>query len=311
MIFGIFYFTTIFITLSCHAAVLEPEMAITNARTNCGPISQYFKSMKTMAQVNTAITGVGTAAGAGATIAGIVKANVDKEIEKLIKDVKQRESETGSTQMTTDESREYIEQTMALVGNKTETESPKSKLEQKSKNLGNLRTGLLAGNTATNIAGTIIAVNNRTDEDLRTRIDKCNQAIRDLQDSKMQAQINEVDSTTVQRMEKIINACRDYSILDVNKIDSIAKNAAISSGTGIAVGAAGVITSATANSDKIRKDDTDAGMSKEKNLNTASNVLAAGATIASGVATVFNAQQINTINKAQQIATQCSEALNQ
>ncbi len=308
---GLLYFSVLCIPLPCRATPLEPEAAIANARINCDAISQRFKSMKTMAQINTAVTGVGTAAGAGATIVGIAKANVDKEIEKLINDVKQRESTQGNTSLNIDEGQEFIDSTMALIQNTAKSAPQTSKLEQKSKNLGNWRTGLLAGNTATNIAGTIIAANNRTDSDLRTQLNNCNQAIKDLQDSKMQAQINNADPALVQKMENIIAACRDYDTLDISKIDNKAKGATISSGVGIAVGTAGTITSAVANTDKIRKDDSDAGQTKEKNLNTASNVLAAGATVASGVATVFNAQQINTLNKAQQIATQCSEAINQ
>lgn len=300
-----------FITFTSNGAPLDPAIAITNARMNCDGISQTFKSMKTMAQINTAVTGVGTAAGAGATIVGIAKANVDKEIEKLIHDVKQRENQSGNTSLSIDETQDYIEETMTLVKSAEKNQTPQSKLEQKSKNLGNWRTGLLAGNTATNIAGTIIAANNRTDEDLRTQIDKCVRSIHDLQDSKIQAHIDNTDSAIIQKMDNIINACRDYSTLDVSQIDTKAKGATISSGVGIAVGTAGTITSATANSDKIRNDNTDKGIAKEKNLNTASNVLAAGATVVSGVATVFNAQQISTLNRAHEIATQCSEALNQ
>lgn len=294
-----------FITFTSNGAPLDPAIAITNARMNCDGISQTFKSMKTMAQINTAVTGVGTAAGTGATIVGIAKANVDKEIEKLIHDVKQRENQSGNTRPSIDESQDFIDGTTELVKSAEKNQTPQSKLEQKSKNLGNWRTGLLAGNTATNIAGTIIAANNRTDEDLRTQIDKCVRSIHDLQDSKIQAHIDNTDSAIIQKMDNIINACRDYSTLDVSQIDTKAKGATISSGVGIAVGTAGTITSATANSDKIRNHNT------EKNLNTASNVLAAGATVASGVATVFNAQQISTLNRAHEIATQCSEALNQ
>lgn len=300
-----------FITFTSNGAPLDPAIAITNARMNCDGISQTFKSMKTMAQINTAVTGVGTAAGAGATIVGIAKANVDKEIEKLIHDVKQRETQSGNTRPSIDESQDFIDGTTELVKSAEKNQTPQSKLEQKSKNLGNWRTGLLAGNTATNIAGTIIAANNRTDEDLRTQIDKCIRSIHDLQDSKIQAHIDNTDSAIIQKMDNIINACRDYSTLDVSQIDTKAKGATISSGVGIAVGTAGTITSATANSDKIRNDNTDKGIAKEKNLNTASNVLAAGATVASGVATVFNSQQISTLNRAHEIATQCSEALNQ
>lgn len=295
----------------CMAVPLDPVIAIENAQVNCDRISQSFKSMKTMAQVNTAVTAVGTAAGVGATAVGIAKAGTDKQIEKLINDVKQREARSNNSGMTIEQGQDFIEETMTLVQGKSKSAPEQNQLEQKSKNLGNWRTGLLAGNTATNIAGTIIAANNRTDQDLRAQLDSCVGSIKDLQDSKMQAQINNADMATIQKMERIISACRDYSLLNVDKIDSLAKSAATASGIGIAVGASGTIVSATANSDKIRSDNTDSGMAKEKNLNTASNVLAAGATITSGVATIFNAQQISTLDQAYQIATKCSEALNQ
>lgn len=309
--FNVFFIIPIFTAFSATATPLPPDAAISNARTNCGAISQSFGAMKTMAQINTAVTGIGTAAGAGATIVGITKTSIDKQIEKLISDVQQRESIGGTSGMSIDDGQDFIDQTMELVHNATKSDDTKSELEQRSKKLGNWRTGLLAGSTATNIAGTIIAANNRTDQDLRTQLDKCIQSINDLRDSKIQAQINNADSAVLQKLDNIINACRDYDTLDIRKIDTKAKNASIFSGVGVATGIAGTITSATANSDKIRNDDTEAGITKEKNLNTASNVLAAGTTVASGVATVFNAQQINTLKKAQKIATQCFEALNQ
>ena len=306
--FNIFYIIPTCIAFSCNAAVLEPETAIINARINCDAISQSFGSMKTTAQINTAVTGVGTAAGAGATIVGLAKASTDKQIEKLISDVKQREISRGAFNSNIDDIQDFTESTIALVRSQSKTQiETAEKLEQRSKNLGNWRTGLLATNTATNIAGTIIAANNRTDQDLRTQLNKCIQSIHDLQDSKMQARINNVDPAVLQTMDNIINACRDYDTLDISKIDNKASGAAISSGIGIAVGTAGTITSAAANSDKVRNGDD----AKEKNLNTASNVLAAGATVTSGIATVFNAQQSSTLSKAQKIATQCSEALNQ
>lgn len=309
----IFCIPAVFGVAPCMAVPLDPVIAIESAQVNCDRISQSFKSMKTMAQVNTAVTAVGTATGVGATAVGIAKASLDKQIiEKLINDAKQRAAQGGDSGITDDDQRkEFVEGTVAQVQGKSNSSPKQNQQEQKSKKLGNWRTGLLAGNTATSIAGTIIAVNNRTDQDLRTQLDSCVGSIKDLQDSKMQAQINNADIATVQKMERIISACRDYSLLNVDKIDSLAKSAATASGIGIAVGASGTIVSAAANSDKVRSDDTDSGMAKEKNLNTASNVLAAGATITSGVATIFNAQQISTLNQAYQIATKCSEALNQ
>ena len=67
----------------------------------------------------------------------------------------------------------------------------------------------------------------------------------------------------------------------------------------------GTIVSAIANTDKTRA----AGQDKEKNLNTAANVLAGGTTVASGVAVVFNATQIAAIKRASETADQCEGAL--
>ena len=48
---------------------------------------------------------------------------------------------------------------------------------------------------------------------------------------------------------------------------------------------------------------------KEKNLNTASNILAGGTAVASGVAAVFNATQISAIKKIAKIAEDCEKVL--
>jgi len=64
-----------------------------------------------------------------------------------------------------------------------------------------------------------------------------------------------------------------------------------------------------ANTDKIRDDNTDSGKQKEKNLNTAANVLSGATTVASATATVFNATQISAIKKVATVAQKCTEVL--
>ena len=63
------------------------------------------------------------------------------------------------------------------------------------------------------------------------------------------------------------------------------------------------------NTDATRNDNSDAGKLKEKNLNTASNVLAGASTVASAMATVFNATQISAIKKAASVAEKCTRVL--
>jgi hypothetical protein len=192
--------------------------------------------------------------------------------------------------------------------NKNTKQSEFDKLTQKSKTLGNWRTGLLAGNTATNVAGAIIAGKNTTDGDLQNQIDNCKTAISELRRARGRAGIDGVD---VSEANSIISACEGFENVDISKINTRAKGAMISSAVGAATGLSGTITSAVANSDSVRSQKNADGTrtDKEKNLNTASNVLAGASTVASGVATAFNATQISAIKKVAEVATKCTEAL--
>ena len=180
------------------------------------------------------------------------------------------------------------------------------KLTKQSKNLGNWRTGLMGGATATNVAGAIIAGTNKVDGDLKSQIDNCISNVKTLQNSIMQARINGED---VSEAQSIASACGEYEYVDVSKINNHAEGAMISSIVGAATGLAGTITSATANSNKIRDAQGDAAQQKEKNLNTASNVLAGATTVASATATVFNATQISAIKKVAAVAEKCTGVL--
>lgn len=180
---------------------------------------------------------------------------------------------------------------------------------KQSKRLGNWRTGLVAGNTATNIAGATISSTNKVSDDFSTLIGACRAAVNELRNEWMTARLNGADTKQLDLARHIIDSCGDYDILDVSKINNRADGAMWSSIVGAATGAGGIITSAIANSDKTRNDNSDHGRTSEKNLNTASNVLAVGATVASGTATVFNATQISAIKRAFEIAEKCSGAL--
>ena len=83
----------------------------------------------------------------------------------------------------------------------------------------------------------------------------------------------------------------------------------ISSAIGTATGLTGTIVSASANTDKVRSDNTADGKQKEKNLNLTSNILAGATTAASATATVFNATQISAIKKVAEVATNCTGVL--
>ena len=152
----------------------------------------------------------------------------------------------------------------------------------------------------------VIAADNKVDKDLQTRIDECKDAVKNLKDAVVKAKVEGTDVVVAQR---IVEACREYDYVDVSPINKRAKGAMISSAVGATTGVVGTITSAAANTNKIRNDNTEAGKQKEKNLNTASNVLAGTTTVASAAATVFSATQIAAIKKVAKVAEQCEGVL--
>lgn len=307
-----FIVTMLFVSNTVYAG---PELtaAVENVRAVCGNIGAELTDMKKMAGITTAVTGVGTVAGGVGLGAGIAKAKTDKELsqtEQIIAELKA----AGATQVT---SLEMFYETFADALSETGTlngqayaaqlRAKKDKLMQKSKNLGNLRTGTLAVATATNIAGAIMSGTNRVKGDLKQQIDECLAAVKTLSNIRMQARMDgSATDTELARAERIISACDAWSTIDITPINNRSTGATVSSGIGAGLGLVGTITSASANSDSVRNGDD---AQREKNLNTAANVLAGGTTVASATATIFNATQINVIKRAATIADECEGAL--
>ena len=295
------------------ANILPLDDALRATYTACVGIDDEISHLKTMAGINTAVTAVGTAAGIGATVTGFVKQNIDAEIDKLVEELKKQEE--GQPQgISEEEILKSLDAAQAMVqgianGRIKIPDDVYKKYESKSsksKKLGNWRTGLLAANTATNIAGAAIAGTNKVDKDLEAQIKSCVSAVFDLRNVMMQARMDGVDITEAQT---IADACDDYEFIDVSKINIRGTGAMASSIVGAATGVAGTVVSGVANTDTTRNDNTDAGKKKEKDLNTAANVLSIGATAASATATIFNATQIAAIKKVATVSEKCTGVL--
>lgn len=283
--------------------------AIENVRTTCGNISAELSDMKKMAGITTAVTGVGTVAGGVALGTGIAKANVDKEIEELESQIARLIAERGDVpieHLQIEDEALFKRQVNEFIAYYQAKEQEISVAEKKSKTLGNVRTGTLAAATATNIAGAVMSGTNRVKGDLKQQIDECLVSVKTLSNIRMQARIDgSANNTELARAENIIRACDAWSTVDITSINNRSKGATILSGIGAGLGLAGTITSASANSKDVRDGDSD----KEKNLNTAANVLAGGTTATSLSATIFNATQINAIKRAATVADECEGAL--
>ena len=294
----------LFLLMSGTTAFASDDLraAIENARAACGGISNDLSHMKTMAGINTAITGVGTVAGGVALGTGLAKVKVDKQADEL---------EATLNKLRELANAQVVEQPTALVfsgdvqggvvggsggdmSTDVEIADVEYELAQKtkqSKSLGNWRTGMLATSTATNIAGAVIAGNNRVKGDLKSQINECLNMVNVLSNVRMQVRVaGGSDDAELAQAEKIVRECGAWSTVDVGSINSKSTGATVASGVGAGLGLAG-------------------DSQKEKNLNTASNVLAGGTTVASGVAVVFNATQIGAIKRAANVADECEEAL--
>lgn len=282
--------------------------AIENVRATCGNISAELTDMKKMAGIATAVTGVGTVAGGVALGTGIAKANVDKEIEeweRILQElaIEQEKSAIVFTVINVEDVEKSLAENPVA---KLDLDNRLDKLNEKSKNLGNIRTGTLAAATATNIAGAVMSGTNRIKGDLKQQIDECLASVKTLSNVRMQARIDgSATDADLARAENIIRACDAWTTVDVSSINNRSTGATVSSGIGAGLGLAGTITSASANSDGVRDGDAD----KEKKLNTAANVLAGGTTAASLSATIFNATQISAIKRAATVADECEGAL--
>ena len=273
-------FFVIFSVAHLDAIASDLEAVLRQTYVSCVGIGDMLGDMKKMAGVNTVVTGVGTAAGVGAVVVGIKKQNL--LFETL------REIETNAENNFSGDDEFYVE---PQVGFKPELKS------QKRKKLGNWRTGLLAVNTATNVAGAVISTKNVNNDDLYDAVQKCVNSVDVLHNALIQARYENID---VAEANDIYNACSGYKYVDLSVIQKRAKGAQISSIVGGGVSAVGVVTSQIANS---------SGGDKEKKLDTVSNVLAGGATVASGAATVFNAMQISAIKRIVDVAQKCEVAL--
>ena len=298
---------------SAHAAV-DLETALSNVRASCGGISAELNQMKTMAGIGTGVSAAGTVAGGVALGTGIAKSQAETTIDllnKYLEDLEDKSTFIEYKGVTKDELDKLISG-LSVKSGASETEVVKGMigvLDKKSEKLGNIRTGTLAATTAANIAGAAVGGINmkKAKGSLTEQVSECLASIKELSAAYGQARISRTASEEdLGRIETIVRVCNEWSTVDLSKIDKRATGSFASSVVGATTGAAGTITSALANSSDVRE----VGGAKEKNLNTASNVLAGGATVASTAATIFNATQISAIKRASTVADACEGALN-
>ena len=310
---------------SAHSAV-DIETALSKARTSCGGISEELNTMKTLAGIGTAVSATGTLTGGAATVTGIVKAQKDAIAMTLTpyaekwQELKNKHTSPSDkiAVLTYRQKKDFSYWMANLQPSNTQSVTDwRPDLQEYRQGtdagttghiLGDIRTGTLAATTATNIAGAVVGGVNmkKARGSLSEQVSECLASVKELSAAYGQARISRTASEEdLGRIETIVRVCDEWSTVDLSKIDNRATGAFASSVVGAATGAAGTITSALANTDENHL----SGTEREKNLNKASNILAGGATVASGAATIFNATQISVIKRASTVADACEGAL--
>ncbi len=269
-------------------------------KSACSGISDAVSKVSGIAKANTAVNAVGVATSGGALIAGVTKTTVDADIERLMNELCELGACKAETIKNMDDNQILnVADKLARINELSEQVKEK---QEKSKSLGNWRTGLIAGSVATNVASAIISGINRDKSELVQQIEACNLAVSSIKNINMDFQkagLNPNDNPVIKKLNTIATWCGN---LDEKSVEKIEKQMTAVMGTsiaGAAVGTAGVAVSASAKGDKAQ----------DKTLNNTANVLS-GVSVATGAVGIgLNVSMIKTAKDIIKQSERCEEVL--
>ncbi len=268
------------------------KSSISNVKSKCLGIKKDLDLIFGLTTATTIVSGVGTLVAGGALATGLSKEKIDKELENL-------------QNYTSVELFNFID---------TYQNQRKEELEKKSKTLGNIRTGLLAGATATSIASTGTSIGATINaKKLAKKMEECNNSIEQLKIAqKSMEEIKDKNNDLTNHFTKagkILTFCTGYNKKNINTLKTKMTASSIISGIGSATSITGTITSAFANSEKIRNGSGEKEKKKENNLNLVSNIMAGITTGTSLSTTAISATAITDAKKDSDMAEKCEKVL--
>lgn len=288
--------------------IVEAQDTFNAARMVCSGISDEISKVSNISKINTAVTGVGTVAAGGALVAGIKKSQEEEEIDRLVEEICKAGGCTaeGVESMSSEDFFNNVMQPMSEIAELQE------RLER-SKKLGNWRTGLMAGTIGTNVASAIISGINKNQSELIQHIQACNEAVKSVNNmsNKLKLEgVNPLENPIMKQLSNVNTWCNNINIADIEKIEKRMTGVMGTSIAGAVIGVAGTATSASANSDKYMDEQkrlnlTEQEKNKKNNLNTASNVMAGANVVTGAVETGLNISLITLTKKLIRQAEQC------
>ena len=281
---------------SAHAGECNYEWTKSALRSACTGIAKELQAIKEKDTINVVVTAVGTGAAGGALYAGIKRSDINKKIAELDKQMADIKNMSNADFVRFLKNMAEFEEAKEHYNSIC---SQKRQLQAQAKKLGNWRTGLMAGNTATAVAGTIISGQNEQNSgNIKEMIQNCLNTINAQKQNIGQAQID-CSPGVSQNLQTVITECGKMSTTHMDKVSKNSNTSKIVSAVNIGTGLAGTVTSAVANS----KDTPNPKADK------AANIFAGTSAIASGTSTVFNAITLKAINDNLKSATACEEAI--
>lgn len=283
------------------------------ARVACSGIADEISKVTNISTANTVVSSVGTVASGGALVAGIAKSKEEERIDELIAEI----CESGgcdADSVVTMSNQEFFEHVISPMAEIVELQESINR----SKQLGNWRTGLMAGTIGTNLATAIMSGLNTNQSDLVQHIDACNMAIETVDSVVNELKtsgINPYENPIVNQLNGIGTYCSQMNLSDIEKIENRMKGVMGTSIAGGVIGVVGTTTSAVANSDKymdpvnkIRL--TDAERDKERALNTTANVMAGANVVTGAVNAGLSISLITLTKKMINSAQNCEDSFN-
>ena len=298
-------------TAEVRAKIANLQQKISEVRSECSGIKKDLDTIFGFTTATTVASGIGTVAAGGALVSGVMKSKKDKIIEEKENELKLLQSRTDNLSDDPEVLKQQIAEIMpsldedyARLQKEIEEETKKSKM------LGNVRTGLMAGATVTSAVSTGTSIGATVNaEKLAKKMSDCNEAVRQLKLAISVAEAEEVEEEKLAHAREITSACTGFDKDNINTLKTQMTASAIVSGIGTATAGAGTITSAMANSKKVREDDSEKGRKKEKGLNLASNILAGVTMGTSATSTVLSATAISKAKKDSKMAEKCEAVL--
>ena len=332
-------------------AEMALKSAISTVRTQCSGISVRMDALKKMAGIGTAVNAVGTATGVGGVVSGVVKykkdtqtlgamgevagadiliqklkgielseenqrllnmekridPDIEKNIEKMLEEIEESE----------DPGEERAKKLKDLEERQAEAQSRLEKSQKEASLAGNIRTGLFAADTVTNVTGAVVSAKANVDESLAEKIKNCAEKVESLRTLNTRVRAEDGASANMALLntsENILNRCSQYAYVDLTSLNKLAKGAIVSNSVGAVTGSAATITSVLGNNRKISsinigEQNGAQELEKYNKINVTSNVLGGVTAAASLSGTILNASQIKKIKDVVNIATECEEAL--